>query len=436
MYPFECPFFRLFESFSDVSKDGVQDVPCDGLLQVEPHLAHSYMQKASSGLKKTDSLPYWDCLHNFLSEELRDVTMSTRTQNPGLFKKLIFSLLAFSATAVQAATVVYVANSESKDISVFSLNRDGQLIALQTMPVGGTVMPMAISADKAMLYAALRSKPYSVVALRIDPKSGQLSEHGSAPLPESMANISLDRSGKFLFAASYGGNQVSVSPLDENRVPLAATQILPTPPMAHQITAQADNKIVYASSLGGDQLLSFSFDPVKGSLTPGSEPALSLPAKSGPRHFVFSKDNRFIYLLDELDGRLHVLQRASTTPQLKLLQTTSVIPAQFAGTPAAADLHLTPDGRFLYASERGSNTLSGFRVDARTGELSLIGSWPTETQPRGFNLSPDGNFLLAVGQKSHQLSAYRIDPQSGQLTLLAQYATGKNPNWVEVIELP
>lgn len=349
----------------------------------------------------------------------------------------VISMIGICSMPALAAPMLYVSNSESKDISVFRLDpASGGLSAVQTLPVGGTVMPMALSPDRRQLYATLRSKPFGVQVLDIDPASGMLSLRGSGPLPDSMANISLDRSGKFLFAASYGGNKISISPLDANGIPAEASQIIPTPPMAHQITATTGNDVVYASSLGGDQLLSFAFDARTGTLTADPEPALQLPPKSGPRHFIFSADQRFVYLIDELDARLHVLRREAGTSKLQQVQTLSVLPPDFAGTPAAADIHLTPDGAFLYTSERGSNTLAGFKVDRASGQLTLIGHWPTETQPRGFNVSPDGRFLFAVGQKSHRLSAYRIDPKSGQLSLLAQYPTGQNPNWIEVVELP
>lgn len=346
--------------------------------------------------------------------------------------------LANNGTHQTQPVMVYVSNAESQDISVFRLSpADGTLQPLQTLGVGGTVMPMTISADKKTLYASIRSKPFRVAALSIDGKTGLLSERGSAPLPNSMANISLDKSGHYLFAASYGGNIVSISPLDANGVPKEATQVLPTPPMAHQITAAVGNKIVYASTLGGDRLLSFQFDAAQGKLTPDAEPAQSFPAKSGPRHFMFSADNRFVYVVDELDGRLHVLQRlGADTPKLQEVQTVSVVPKDFSGTPWAADLHLTPDNQFLYASERTSSTLTGFRVDSKNGTLTPIGTWPTEKQPRGFTISPDGRYLLAVGEKSNQLSVYRIDGTSGQLTLLNQYAVGKDPNWVAITQLP
>ena len=115
----------------------------------------------------------------------------------------------------------------------------------------------------------------------------------------------------------------------------------------------------------------------------------------------------------------------------------SALPRGFAGgAPWAADLHLTPDGRFLYASERRSSTLASFAVDAASGALTPIGRSPTEPEPRGFAISPDGRFLVAVGQASHRLSRYAIDGASGALAKLGEQPIGTNPNWVEIVELP
>src|SRR5262249_37787511 len=117
-------------------------------------------------------------------------------------------------------------------------------------------------------------------------------------------------------------------------------------------------------------------------------------------------------------------------------QTEALLPSGFAGKPSAADLHFTPDGRFLYGSERTSNTLVGFAVDAASGRLTPIGSTPTETAPRGFRIDPSGRYLLAVGQTSNRMSVYAIDGGSGRLAKLADYPMGSNPNWVEIIQLP
>ena len=113
-----------------------------------------------------------------------------------------------------------------------------------------------------------------------------------------------------------------------------------------------------------------------------------------------------------------------------------MLPAGFTrGEPWAADLHLTPDGRFLFASERRSSTLSSYVVDATTGALTPLTRIQTEAEPRGFAISPDGRFLVAVGQASHRLSRYAIDPEKGALAKLGDQPIGTNPNWVEIVDL-
>jgi len=134
--------------------------------------------------------------------------------------------------------------------------------------------------------------------------------------------------------------------------------------------------------------------------------------------------------------RFYVFDYDAGAGRLKEKQAVSALPPEFQGKPSAADLHLTPDGRFLYASVRATSTLAGFKVDPAGGTLTPIGSVPTEKQPRGFNIDPSGRYLLAVGQLSHGMSTYRIDAESGKLTKLKEYPMGQNPNWIEVVELP
>jgi 6-phosphogluconolactonase len=116
----------------------------------------------------------------------------------------------------------------------------------------------------------------------------------------------------------------------------------------------------------------------------------------------------------------------------------SIVPPAFEGSApfSAADVHTTPDGGFLYASERASNTLAGFTVDAESGALAPVGHFPTEEQPRGFNIDPRGRYLLAVGQKSNNMTSYAINRETGALTPQHRYAMGNNPNWVEIIDMP
>jgi 6-phosphogluconolactonase len=117
----------------------------------------------------------------------------------------------------------------------------------------------------------------------------------------------------------------------------------------------------------------------------------------------------------------------------KEVQVATALPGGFEGKPWAADIHLTPDGRFLYASERTTSTLAAFSADLKTGLLTSIDSYPTEKQPRAFNIDPTGRYLLSVGQLSNSMTSYAIDKATGKLTKLKEYPMGKNPNWVEIV---
>jgi 6-phosphogluconolactonase len=117
------------------------------------------------------------------------------------------------------------------------------------------------------------------------------------------------------------------------------------------------------------------------------------------------------------------------------IQTLNAMPADFTGTCWAADIHITPDGRHLYTTDRTASLLSIFQVSAQDGTLTLAGHQPTETQPRGFNIDHHGQFLIAAGQKSHHIEVYRIQPDNGDLTPLARYPVGQGPMWVSVLAL-
>jgi len=295
---------------------------------------------------------------------------------------------------------------------------------------------MALSPDKRFLYAALRSEPFSVASFSVDSRTGTLTRIGTALLPDSMAHIVTDKTGRWLFASSYGGHKMSVSKIGADGVAGPATDVLPTGKNAHASMVDAANKNLLVTNLGSDQVMQFSFDAATGKLAPNNPPAFASRKGAGPRHLVLHPNGRHAYVLNELDASVDLLAYDSQRGALSLLKTWSTLPTAFTGKPWAADLHLTPDGRFLYTTERNSSTLAMWAVDAASGELKLIGHQPTEKQPRGFQIDPSGTWLLAVGQLSHGLTAYRIDPAGGKLTPQASLPVGRNPNWVEIVNLP
>jgi 6-phosphogluconolactonase len=348
----------------------------------------------------------------------------------------------FLMSSASAASFVYVGSSDSQDVTVLELKPNGDLTPVATTAVPGPAkaggsLPMAVSPDKKRLYVGLRNEPYSAVTFAIDPKSGQLTLIGSGPLADSMAYVSTDRAGKFLLSASYGGNKVTVNPIGPNGVVQAAQQTIATEPNAHCIITDPTNRYVLHTSLGGDLVYQEKFDAKTGKLTPNDPPSISIKAKAGARHLAFSPNKKFVYLVDELDASIYVFPWDAKTGTLKKeIQVATALPNGFSGKPWAADIHLTPDGKFLYASERTSSTLAAFSVDSKTGALTSIDSYPTEKQPRAFNIDPTGRYLLAVGQLSNSLTTYSIDKANGKLTKLTEYPMGKNPNWVEIVSFP
>jgi len=343
---------------------------------------------------------------------------------------------------VHAATFVYVGNAESNEIYVLQLDRQsGDLTLVEQVPIPGITKPgistpMAVSPDRRFLYVGTRGEPQVAAGFAIDSTSGRLTHVASGPLADSLAYISTDNTGRFLLGASYPGHKITVNPIGPPGTVQPPQQVLLNYTNAHSIRADAANRYVLAPTLGNDLVNQFKFDAATGMLAPNTPPSVHVKEKAGPRHFVFHPNSRFVYVIGELDASVYAFDYDASTGQLKEKQTVSALPPDFQGKPSAADLHITPDGRFLYGSERTSSTLAGFQVDPTHGTLSPIGSVPTEKQPRGFNIDAFGRYLLAVGQLSHGLSSYTIDAASGKLTKLKEYPMGKNPNWVEIVELP
>jgi 6-phosphogluconolactonase len=377
---------------------------------------------------------------------------------------VLAALLTIGATTISAAaTFVYVSDADDATIDAYVLNmKTGALTSNGKVEAGKTVMPMAVAPNKKFLYAVVRSLPMRVITYAIDGKTGALTQKATAPLPDSMAYVSTDRSGRFLFTASYGGDKVAVNPIGANGIITAeAIQVLPTGRNAHSIIADRTNRFVYSANLGANQVLQFAFDAKTGKLTSLDPPAVKPEPGHGPRHLAFSRDNKFLYVLNELSG--HVTQYAidSDKGTLKLIDSVPSVPpelgmkwgqpqAPVGAAPAApaaapkpdekppiwaADLRLTPNGKFLYTTERNTDKIALFTIAPRTGKLTYVTNFATERQPRGINIDPSGQYLVASGEKSDRLSVYRINQANGKLGEPTRYPVGKGANWIEIVEV-
>lgn len=354
-------------------------------------------------------------------------------------------------------TFVYVACAADGTIDVFSFDRaNGALARLDRVEAGKPVMPLAVAPDRRHLYAVIRSEPYRVETFAIDASTGRLAHRASAPLPESMAYAATDATGRALFTASYGGNLAAVSLIDDDGIVRAAAhQTMPTGRHAHCIRVDASNRFVFVPTLGSDLVMQYRFDAGSGRLTANDPPSVAVPAGNGPRHLAFSRDGRFVYVLCELTAQVAQFALDAARGTLSLVELiesappeAGLVPGQaFASLAAsqtapadprpkawAADLALTPDGRFLYATERTTSTIALLSIDLATGRPTRVASYPTEAQPRGIRMDPRGRFLIASGEKSDHLRVFAIDPATGALTTAGRHPVGAGANWIEISE--
>lgn len=356
-----------------------------------------------------------------------------------LLKTLGILLIAPSAfSEARAETMVYVADGGSWNIGVLTLDQsNGHLKEVSRVGVSGAVFPMAISKDHRFLYAGLRSEPYGVTTLAINQSNGNLTPLSTVPLPDNMAYIALDKTNRFLFGASYFGDKISVNPIGEQGfVQPRPVQVIGTRPKAHAILPSPSNDFVFATNLGGDVILQYKFNAATGVLTPNTPPFIETAKGAGPRFFVFHPGGRFVFTTNELAGTVDTYNFDAARGTLAAASSAKVAPSDVVGTPAPADLHVTPNGRFLYVSERTSSTIAGYRINTETGALTLINHTPTETKPRGFAIDPRGRYLLAVGETSNAMTSYAIDQETGQLTPVFHAPMGTDPNWIEIVDIP
>ena len=372
-------------------------------------------------------------------------------------------LFAIGATSMSMAkTFVYVSNAQDGNIDTYNMDMStGALTPVGKTEAAKMVMPMTLSPNKKYLYAVIRSQPTRVLTYAIDPATGALAQKASAPLPDSMPYVSTDHTGRFLFTASYGGDKLAVSPIGENGlVEAEAIQVIPTGRNAHSIMPDRSNNFVYAATLGANQVLQFTFDSKTGKLTANEPPAVSPEAGHGPRHLAFSPDNKYLYVLNELSGHVTQYTIDPSKGTLTLVDSISSVPAEAGlawGAPQApvgaapalasvaakdekpkvwaADIQITPDGKFLYSTERTTNKIALFTVAPGTGKLTYVTNFATEAQPRGIRIDPSGQYLVASGEKSDRVSVYKIDKGTGKLGGPNRYPVGNGANWVEIVDV-
>jgi 6-phosphogluconolactonase len=303
--------------------------------------------------------------------------------------------------------------------------RDGKLTELGL--AGETTSPsfLAIHPNGKNLYAVGETKSGTITAFSIDPSGAKLTQLNSEPTRgASPCYVSVDKTGRNVLVANYGGGSVAVFPVDpkDGRLREASAFVEHTgssvhpkrqnKPYAHCIKPSPDNRFVLAADLGMDQVLVYAFDATAGTLKLTNSGKLA--PGTGPRHFAFHPNGRMVYVIGELDSTVTAF--AWDNGQLYERQKISTLPPDYKESTTTAEIVVHPNGKWLYGSNRGHDSISRFSID-RAGKLTLVDHTPTGGQtPRNFNLDPDGNWLIAANQRSDNIVVFRIEKGSGKLT--------------------
>ncbi|CAM3077999.1 6-phosphogluconolactonase [Pseudomonas floridensis] len=356
----------------------------------------------------------------------------------------------------QASTFAYISSPADGLISQYRLDdANGALSLVEQTKAGDQVNPMALAPDGKALFAALRAKPYQVVSFSIEPVTGHLKPLAQGPLAESLAYLSTDRSGRFLMGASYGADLLSVQPIDAQHRPSDSIQTYKTGLHAHSVRTDPSNRFVYAGNLGVDRILQYRLEPKDGKLVPIGEGFVTVADNTGPRHLAFSPNGKFLYVVGEMSGTVSAFAIDDKTGGLKQVSQANGIPERLKLAPGqvrdarnndlkddptpriwAADVRISPDGKWLFTSERTTSSVSVFKVDPVSGKVTFVDNYPVqEKQPRNIAVAPNGRWLLVSGEKSEKIGSYSIAPD-GALKRVSEAPSGKGALWIEMLSQP
>ena len=341
-------------------------------------------------------------------------------------------------------TFMYVSLQQEDRIAQYAVDTaTGALEHRADYALAGMPAPMAVDPQNRFLFAGRRlAGGYGLTGFAIQPETGHLEQLNSIPLGGDPVHISVDRSGRYLLSAYYYQARVGVHGFnDAGTLDPSPIEWLQTGIGAHYIETDPQNRYVFVPHIaegnhtGVNAVFQFRFDQNSGHLTPNSPDRAIPTSPEGPRHFCFHPSLDMLYSSNEQGCSVTTYQLNPANGTLDRLRSVTTLPDGFGGYNACSQIQITPSGRFLYAPNRGHNSIAGFAVNPDDGSLTPLGQTATEPIPRAFSLDTSGNFLYAAGLESGNLAAYRIDQDTGGLEPLDVYPVGQGPMWVSIIDL-
>jgi 6-phosphogluconolactonase len=342
----------------------------------------------------------------------------------------------------------YTTKQQSKGIYAYNFNpATGEFTEIGLAAESTDPSFVAVHPDGKHLYAVNEvgdfngEKSGAISSFEIDRKTGklkflnQVSTHGAGP-----CFVSLDKTGRFVLVANYDGGSVATFEIEpDGSLSLAKGFVQHSGsgtdkerqegPHAHWIATSPDNRFALVADLGLDDVLVYKFDDVQGKLTPNSPPYTQVKAGSGPRHLAFAPNGKFAYLVTEMASTVVAFSWNAEKGTLQTLQTLPMLPKDYNGVREAAEITVHPNGKFVYASNRGSaNSIAAYKVDGAKGTLTPIGIYPSGGKiPRHFTIDPTGKFLITANADTGNIVTLKIDEATGALTPTGKEVSAPSP---------
>lgn len=354
---------------------------------------------------------------------------------------------------MEMAKVKYVAyvgtytSGKSEGIYTFNLNTETGSLEKTGEPIKiDNPSYLALDKDRKYLYAALENGSFNgeygggVAACSIEKGTGKLKLLNSQPTKGMWpCHLCTDSINKHLFVANYKEGTLTVFPVNEDGSINSLSSIIShsgsgpnkerqEKAHVHYVILTPNEEYLCAIDLGIDSIMLYKFDQEQETLTSAKDLTVNIKSGSGPRHMEFHKDKKHAYLVNELSSEVAVLKYSPSDSSFEVIQYISTLPEGFDGISTCAAIHISPDGNFLYASNRGDDSIAIFSIDKTTGMLKFITTTSTKGEcPRDFRIDPSGKFLFVANQDSNTIVPFEINPSTGLLTPLDSIVSIEKP---------
>ncbi|MCC6587244.1 MAG: lactonase family protein [Bryobacterales bacterium] len=400
-------------------------------------------------------------------------TTKPRVSRRGFLHKVTATAIATQAARLAAQQtgqiIAYVGayTDRGKGIHMFRFNpSDGVLTPWKNLTGIASPSSIILSPNKKNLYAVNEISNYngtrngSVTAMAVQPDGdlqilNTVSSGGGGP-----AHIGIHPTGRYVFAANYGAGSVAVIPVNADGTVGEATDVVAIvntglgsqpaqsappgsfansghdAPHAHMAATDPSGRYLLLSDLGTDRIYVYEFNSTTGKLTPAASPSVQGYNGNGPRHFGFSQNGRFLYVLNEEGSTVDMMSWNANTGGLEILQSISSLPDGYEGTNYPSEIAVSSDGRFVYAANRLHDTIAQIALDPVDGWMRMVGqTWTRGSYPRHFAIDPTGNYMFVLHSRSDNLTSFRVDRATGGLTFTGKYYGVGNPSHIEFVQL-